>query len=39
MLEVKVHNVTKPVVPPQKVSIRSAAGKKTIEGHAEPGEG
>jgi HSP20 family protein len=38
MLEVHVRNVTKPAVPPQKVSIRSA-GQKTIEGHAEPPEG
>jgi HSP20 family protein len=39
LLEVRVHNVTRPVVPPQKVTIRSGAGQKTIEGHAEPAEG
>jgi hypothetical protein len=30
--------VTKPVVPPQKVSIRAASGRQTIEGRAEPTE-
>jgi HSP20 family protein len=38
LLEVRVHNVTRPVVPPQKVSIRSG-GQRTIEGRAEPSEG
>jgi HSP20 family protein len=36
MLQVRVRNVTKPAVPPQKVSIRSAEDQRTIEGHAEP---
>jgi HSP20 family protein len=35
MLQVRVRNVTKPAVPPQKVSIRSADQQRTIEGHAE----
>lgn len=35
MLEVRVRNVTKPVVPPQKVSIRTAGERQTIEGHTE----
>jgi HSP20 family protein len=39
MLEVRVHNVTRPVVPPQKVSIRAASARPTIEGRAEPTEG
>ena len=36
LLEVRVRNVTKPVVPPQKVSIRPASEHTTIEGRAEP---
>lgn len=35
MLEVRVRNVTKPVVPPQKVAIRTAASRRTIEGETE----
>ena len=34
MLEVRVRNVTKPVVPPQKVAIRTA-GRQTIAGETE----
>ena len=39
MLQVRVRDVTKPVVPPQKVQIRSAGEHATIEGRAEPSEG
>lgn len=40
LLEVRVRNVTKPVVPPQKVAIRSGGEQRTtIEGRAEPSEG
>lgn len=35
LLEVRVREVTKPVVPPQKVQIRGAGEARTIEGHAE----
>lgn len=35
LLTVRVHNVTKPAVPPQKVSIRRAAEQRTIEGSTE----
>ncbi len=35
LLEVRVREVTKPVLPPQKVAIRSAAEHRTIEGQAE----
>lgn len=38
MLEVRVRNVTKPVVPPQKVSIKGASERQTIEGHTETSE-
>ena len=36
LLEVRVRNVTKPVMPPQKVTIRGADASRTIEGRAEP---
>jgi HSP20 family protein len=36
LLEVRVREVTKPAVPPQKVEIRAAAAPRTIEGRAEP---
>lgn len=36
MLEVRVREVTKPVLPPQKVAIRAATDHPTIEGTAEP---
>jgi hypothetical protein len=43
MLLVRVRNVTKPVVPPQKISIRSADSgepeRTSIQGHAEPSDG
>lgn len=39
LLEVRVRDVTKPVVPPQKVSIRDAGQRTTIEGRAEPDDG
>jgi HSP20 family protein len=39
LLEVRVRNVTRPVVPPQKVSIRNAGDRPTIEGRAEPSDG
>lgn len=39
MLEVRVHGVTKPVVPPQKVQIRTSDERQTIEGRAEPSDG
>ncbi|HEX6921796.1 MAG TPA: Hsp20/alpha crystallin family protein [Actinomycetes bacterium] len=35
LLEVRVHNVTKPAVPPQKVAIRPAAGHQMIKGETE----
>ena len=38
MLQVRVRNVTKPVVPPQKISIRSAGERAPIEGQTEPSE-
>jgi len=38
MLEVRVRNVTKPVVPPQKIQIRGGEGRKTIEGTTERSE-
>lgn len=39
MLEVRVREVTKPEVPPQKVRIQGAGQQKTLEGHAEPSDG
>ena len=39
MLEVRVRGVTKPVVPPQKIEIRTADDRQTIEGRAEPSDG
>jgi hypothetical protein len=36
MLEVRVRNVSKPVLPPQKVAIRAAGDDRTIEATAEP---
>jgi HSP20 family protein len=38
LLEVKVREVSKPALPPQKVAIRSAADQRTVEGHAEPSQ-
>ena len=41
MLEVRIRDVTKPAVPPQKVQIRGVGGgseRQTIEGRAEPSE-
>ncbi len=35
LLEVRVREVSKPALPPQKVAIRSAAEPQTVEGHAE----
>lgn len=35
LLEVRVREVTKPVVPPQKVTIRAAGDHAVIEGHQE----
>jgi HSP20 family protein len=35
LLEVRVREVSKPALPPQKVAIRSAAEPRTVEGHAE----
>lgn len=35
LLEVRVREVSKPALPPQKVAIRSAADQLTVEGHAE----
>lgn len=39
MLEVRVRDVTKPVVPPQKIQVRSADDRQTIEGKVESAEG
>lgn len=39
LLEVRVREVTKPEVPPQKVRIQGVGQQKTLEGHAEPSEG
>ena len=39
LLEVRVREVTKPAVPPQKVRIQGVGQQKTLEGHAEPSEG
>ncbi len=36
LLEVRVREVSKPVMPPQKVAIRSGGDSRTIEGRAEP---
>ena len=38
LLEVRVREVSKPALPPQKVAIRSATDARTLEGHAEPGQ-
>jgi len=38
LLEVRVRDVTKPAVPPQKVQIRAAGDRQTIEGRAEPSD-
>ena len=35
LLTVRVRDVSKPAVPPQKVAIRQAGGQRTIEGSAE----
>ena len=35
LLEVRVREVSKPALPPQKVAIRSAAEPRTVEGHVE----
>lgn len=34
LLRVRVRNVTKPVVPPRKIEVKSAQGPRTIEAHA-----
>jgi HSP20 family protein len=36
LLEVRVREVSKPALPPQKVAIRSAAEARAVEGHADP---
>jgi HSP20 family protein len=36
LLQVRVREVSKPAVPPQKVSIRAAGEQRTIEGSTEP---
>jgi len=36
LLEVRVRDVSKPALPPQKVAIRSAADERTVEGYTEP---
>ena len=36
LLQVRVRDVSKPALPPQKVAIRSAGEPRTVEGHAEP---
>lgn len=36
LLEVRVREVTKPAMPPQKVSIRAATDAQTVQGHTEP---
>jgi HSP20 family protein len=38
LLEVRVRQVTKPAVPPQKVEIRTADGARTLEGRPEPAD-
>ena len=38
LLEVRVREVSKPALPPQKVAIRSAADSRTVEGQTEPGQ-
>jgi HSP20 family protein len=38
LLQVRVREVSRPAGPPQKVAIRSAAGRRPIEGHLEPTE-
>jgi HSP20 family protein len=40
LLHVRVRNVSRPVVPPKKISIRPASEARTLQGHAESnGEG
>ena len=36
LLEVRVREVSKPALPPQKVAIRAASEPRAVEGHAEP---
>lgn len=36
LLEVRVREVSKPALPPQKVAIRAATDPRGVEGHAEP---
>jgi HSP20 family protein len=36
LLEVRVREISKPALPPQKVAIRSAAETRAVEGHREP---
>ena len=38
LLEVRVREVTKPAVPPQKVEIRAAGHSRTLEGRPEPAD-
>ena len=38
LLEVRVREVSKPALPPQKVTIRSATDARAVEGHAEPAQ-
>ena len=38
LLEVRVREVSKPALPPQKVAIRSAGSAQSVEGRAEPGQ-
>jgi HSP20 family protein len=35
LLHVRVRNVARPVVPPEKISIRSASGTRAVQGHPE----
>jgi HSP20 family protein len=39
LLEVRVRNVTKPTVPPQKISVRAGSGQRTITGETEKSDG
>ena len=38
LLQVRVREVSKPALPPQKVEIRSAAETRAVEGHSEPAQ-
>ena len=38
LLEVRVREVSKPALPPQKVAIRGATEARTVEGHTEPAQ-